>query len=443
MTLHRCWFALVVIAFIADAASAHFLFVRIRPPAESGRYAEVYFSDQAEAGDPRFVAKIAHTKLWVQAKPGEFEPLRVQASADRLRALLPATGSLAVVGECTYGVIGKKPFLLRHYPKAFAGSHHDLRAMQPKKEIPFEILYCGTDKIVQFIATRNGKPIPNATLIAVGKDLKDHKLTANDMGVASWTPPGSGHYAVYMTQTLKEAGVYEGKKYDEIREFATFAFAWPLDTTGADSKAVQLFQEAIAARASWSDFPGFEADVKAIVDGRPWKGRATVSAKGDVDFDMIGDDPARDWVKEQLESMALHRIARPASGKAPVLRFADGDTDHPLGRLVIFEGGSMASTYRVKDRQISVVNRAMGKTNMTITIIENDINAEKKFLPRSYTVHYWNAKTGELQRSETIQNRWTRLASWDLPTMLSVVTASAAGQSVKTMTLTNHRLLKK
>ena len=79
---------------------------------------------------------------------------------------------------------------------------------------------------------------------------------------------------------------------------------------------------------------------------------------------------------------------------------------------------------------------------MTITVLDNDLNADKKFLPRSYTVQYWNAGNGQLQRSETIQNRWTRLGSWDLPTQLTMLTASSAGQQIKSMTLSQHRLLK-
>src|SRR3954471_19398312 len=84
-------------------AKAHFLFVRILPPAEGGRAAEVYFSELAEAGDPRFVDKIASTKLWLQTEPGKFESLKVHKTADRLRAWLPASGNMAVVGSCTYG----------------------------------------------------------------------------------------------------------------------------------------------------------------------------------------------------------------------------------------------------------------------------------------------------------------------------------------------------
>src|SRR5947209_8122412 len=114
-------------------ASAHFLFVRILPPAEGGRYAEVYFSDEATAGDPRFIDKIAQTRLWLQTKPGSFQPLTVHKASDRLRALVPANGSAAVIGECTYGVLArpkKTPFLLRHYPKAIAGRSIELQALQ-------------------------------------------------------------------------------------------------------------------------------------------------------------------------------------------------------------------------------------------------------------------------------------------------------------------------
>src|SRR5207302_11192608 len=100
------------------------LFIKIGPPAEAGRAAEVYFSELAEAGDPRFIDKIAQTKLWLQQTPGQFRPLKVHKGADRLRAPVPPSGSLAVVGSCEYGVLARPKqtaFLLRHFPKAVAG----------------------------------------------------------------------------------------------------------------------------------------------------------------------------------------------------------------------------------------------------------------------------------------------------------------------------------
>ena len=42
--------AAAALLLTADGARAHFLFVRLGPPAEGGRRAEVYFSEYAEAG---------------------------------------------------------------------------------------------------------------------------------------------------------------------------------------------------------------------------------------------------------------------------------------------------------------------------------------------------------------------------------------------------------
>jgi len=438
--------ALLMILTGAASAQAHFLFVRILPAAEGGRFSEVYFSDQADAGDPRFIDKIASTQLWLQTEPGKFTPLKVHQAADRLRALVPSSGGFAVVGKCTYGVLAraKQPaFLLRHYPKAVAGDSAAIATLQPKGEIPFEIQIRPDSAGLEFTALRKGKPLPNAVFHWVAVDLKGASFKADEQGKARWTPPAPGAFAVYTGQTLAEAGAHQGAKYDEIREFTTLAFTWPLDAKGADPEAAALFQEAMAARAAWKGFPGFSADIAARVDGRPWKGTVTISAKGTVELTME-DEAVTPWIQEQLDSLVMHRIARPqgTQEKAAPVRFADADRDHPLGRLLLFEGGKFASSYRVKDKQLLVVNRHLGKVNMTITVLDNDKNKEGQFLPRSYTVQYWDAATGQLQRTETIQDRWTRVGAWDLPTLHQVVTSSSAGQSMKMMNLSWHELLK-
>src|SRR5262249_24597573 len=87
-------------AFVSTQAQAHFVFINTRPPAEAGRVAEIYFNDSATAGDPKLIDKIAHTKLWLRTGPGQFRELKVHKAADRLRAFVPSTGSLAIVGEC-------------------------------------------------------------------------------------------------------------------------------------------------------------------------------------------------------------------------------------------------------------------------------------------------------------------------------------------------------
>jgi hypothetical protein len=452
MIITRLFVAAAVLpALLSIPAEAHFLFVRILPPAEGGRAAEVYFSELAEAGDSRFVDKIAHTQLWLQSTPGKFDPLKVLKVQDRLRAWLPYSGSVVVVGECRYGVLARPnqtSFLLRHFPKAIAGNPDELNKMQPHGKLPLEMTATIDDDGLHFVVLRQGKPVPHAELVTVDAELSNVKLTADKKGRAKWKPPVPGAYSVYTSLRSKEAGKADNKPYEEIRDFATISFTWPLERKDADPGAVALFEEALEARAMWKDFPGFRAAIAGNLDGRRFEGTVTIDAKGKVEFsdsDPSAEESTAPWVQDQLESIVLHRLAAPAREEPrpkPVLRFADARNDHPLGRLLIFDGGRFASSYRVKDKQIFVVNRHVGKENMTITVLDNDRNKEGLFLPRSYTVQYWEAATGDLKRTDTVQECWQRIDKWDLPAGCTATQATATGLSVRSFTLTKHELLK-
>jgi hypothetical protein len=426
-------------------ASAHFLFVRITPPAEGGRAAEVFFSDRAEAGDPSFVDKIAHTKLWVQAAPGAFQPLTVRAGTDRLRAPLPGAHSLVVIGACDYGVLTRKiPFLLRYFPKALAGKAEDLNRMQPSDKVPLEITARIGEDGIRLTALRDGKPVAGAEFhTATAGNTKTPALKADDQGVALWKPSGPGDYSLYTSFISQSPGTRGGKKYAEIRDFATLAFTWPL-SKAPDPAAVKLFQEALAARAHWEGFPGFSAHIRGHMDGHAFSGPVSIDAAGTVNA-AVKDEAAQSWVQGQLESIVLHRgagsNARSTGKTDPPVHFADSDLDHPLGRLLIFEGGRFASSYRIRDKQIVVVNRHMGKENMTITVLDNDRTPEGRFLPRSYTVQYWDAATGSLKRTETVQERWLRLGSWDLPAAHTLTIASGTGLTTRSFLLSKQQLL--
>ena len=101
----------------------------------------------------------------------------------------------------------------------------------------------------------------------------------------------------------------------------------------------------------------------------------------------------------------------------------------------------MASSYRIKDRQILVVNRRMGNRNMTITVLDNETNLDGDVLPHSYVVQYWDAATGRLLSTETIQERWQRVAQYDLPAMHSILTASDGGLSVRSVRFSKPHVL--
>jgi hypothetical protein len=442
MKLRRQLLALVLVGSFCPCASAraHFLFIRIGEPAEAGRTVEVYFSEKAEAGDPRFIKKVAGAVLTLQTAPGKFQPLTVRQGADRLRAYLPAAGPVSVTGFLEYGVLKRETsFLLRYYPKALSGDAVSLRALRPRPQTPLEIDASFEGDHVALTLLRDGKPVPAAQFTTVDDDLANEELKADSAGKAIWKPPSPGFYCIYTKSVLKTPGEWKGTPYSEIREFATLAFRWPLARTDADPEAVKGFQRALAARATWEQFPGFSADVSGSVDGRAFSGKATVAASGDVSVEL-DENVVTPWVEEQLHSIVNHRLPVPKEGGPPVLRFGDRDASHPLGRLLIFDGGQFASSYRVLDDRITVVNRHLGNQNMTITVLDDLRNAEGKQLPQSYTVQYWKTDDGVLERTESVSNRWTRVGRYDLPSSLTVTTASKAGLAVRSIQFAKHQL---
>ncbi|HEY4312230.1 MAG TPA: DUF3386 family protein [Pirellulales bacterium] len=436
---------LAALNLTATVAQAHFLFVRILPAAEAGRAAEVYFSEKADAGDPRYIDKVASTKLWLQSATGDPQELAVSKATDRLRAHLPLSGSVEVFGLLNYGVLARPqqtPFLLRHYPKAVSGKPDELNHITMQGQSRFEFVPHFDGDQVLLTVLHDGKPQPRVTVNTIDVNLVGDELTTDDQGHVAFKPPAPGVYSVYTQHVDKIPGDHNGKQYDEVREFATLTFAWPLSRTDADPEAVKLFEEAVAARAQWKDFPGFTATVDGNIDGRPVAGDVTVTADGSVTIEAA-DEPTAAWVREQLESIIRHRVASEASPDAsrPVLRFADENVDHPLGRLLEFDGGQFASSYRVRDRQIMVVNRHFGEQDMTITVLDNERTADDHFLPRSYTVQYWDAKDGHLDRTESVQDRWRRVGEFDLPQSHAVTTATSHGLTVRTFSLSAHKLL--
>jgi len=307
---------------------------------------------------------------------------------------------------------------------------------------PIELVGTFEPNRVVLTALLDGQPLPNTRIDIVDADLAGEELTTDAEGKVTFEPSSPSLYCAYVGHTLPIAGEHRGKAYKEIRQFATLSFDWPLVATAPDEEAVALFEEALAARAAWQDFTGFTAEIAGDLEGRPFSGKVTIAADGAVEVDLGEDAAMADWIDDQLESITMHRAASQAPSAErpkPVLRFADSQTDHPLGRLLQFDGGHFASSYRVKDKQLLPVNRVNDGQNMTITVLDNERNAEGKFLPHIYVVQYWDETTGEPNRTETVRDRWTRVGAWDLPVDHTVTTASADGFSVRSFQLSKHQ----
>jgi hypothetical protein len=219
--------------------------------------------------------------------------------------------------------------------------------------------------------------------------------------------------------------------------------AFAEEKTQADPAATKLLADARAARASWEKFPGFRAAVEINLAGKVAIGTVEVSPKGKVTVEAPDASPeAVKWAREELAQTVSHRLDNAASLDTPCA-FVDDNAHHPLGRAIHVLSDEFHSSYRVRERQIIEVNRHMKEGHFTITVMENRLNKEKKFLPISYVVASWDGKEA-LTSSASYHHTWERVGDFDLPATLLVVTArsGAPQEEARSLKLSKQELMK-
>jgi len=191
----------------------------------------------------------------------------------------------------------------------------------------------------------------------------------------------------------------------------------------ADAGATKLLADARAARARYHEFPGFSADIAINRDGKVTRSQVEVSKTGKVTLKM-DNNIAEKWAKHTLTSLIEHRLSNGPDTETPCA-FVDDDTHHPLGRAIRVLNDEFHSSYRIRDRQVIVVYRQVPGSRFAITVLENRVTKENKFLPTHYVVNTWDAKTNALSRSETFHQTWQRVGAFDLPKETLTVRATA------------------
>jgi uncharacterized GH25 family protein len=441
----------------AAPARAHFVWLLPTEPGAKEPGVRLVFSDTLKPDRPELLKKVAHTKLFARDQDGTEVPVKAVEGADALDVALPAGKFYSVAGVCRYGVSthgGSEPFLLNYYPKAFVGLATKPRAkaiVEPCDVLPLEIMPEVYAEVPALRVLWRGKPLAGAevVLLVPGEDKPVEGMTGADGTFPLKEPKKAGLYGARARHVEKKAGELDGKKYTEVRHYATLVVRAPApraaagaatsDKPAADAAATKLLADARAARATWENFPGFSADVEVNLDGQVTRGQVEVSAKGEVTL-KLEKGAAAEWARPTLRSIVGHRLDSSADLDTPCA-FADDNAHHPLGRAIRVLNDEFHSSYRIRDRQVIVVNRSLRDTRFTITVMENRLNAEKKFLPVSYVVNTWATEGGALRSSASHHQTWQRVGAFDLPRTASVVTASAGKLEARGLKLSNFRLL--
>jgi uncharacterized GH25 family protein len=441
--------SLVVLLLAAPLARAHFIWI---VPDKDGASAQVVFSDGPKPDDPKLLAKIAKTDVFARSADGKTTNVKWTEGKD---AYLVTSANkqkwLGLAAVCRYGVTqrGKaEPFLLNYYAACVIPAKETAYADKTWEQLPLQFVRLDATR---FQVVWQGKPLADAEVAieAPGEDKgQETKADAKGMVTVSATKPGL--YGLRARHVEAKGGDLDGKTYKEVRHYSTLVVHLDAAETKADPAATRLLAEARAMRAVWRDFPGFTADVEVNFDGKIGKGTAHVAAGGkDVTIDGL-DKAFEPWARRELESIVNHRLPGSSERETPCA-FADTIENHPLGRAIRVLNEELHSSYRVRGKEIVVVNRTMKDRRFTITVLESMTNKEGKFLTTSFVVDYWNLETNDLVRSDAVSQTWQRVGAFDLPGTTRAITArgkSFAGDVAKedaftgkSLTLTNHKLL--
>lgn len=216
--------AILATSVLAENASAHFPFLVPDGPNKG----KAVFSDTLKPdnlGVP--VDKIAGAKL-VVLDNGKATDLAWthDKTANCYTFEVPGSGSRIVVGTVDYGVLQRgdaKPFRLHYYPKAIFGDIPAEKTATVGDRVPLELVPIIDGSKLRFKALAGGKPVAKAevTVLVPGEE-KPKVVNTDETGL---TPAFDkmGTYGAQTRQVEAKAGEQDGKKYEEVRHYATLA----------------------------------------------------------------------------------------------------------------------------------------------------------------------------------------------------------------------------
>ncbi|MEO2088403.1 MAG: DUF4198 domain-containing protein [Gemmataceae bacterium] len=215
----RIILATTVLALAAVTANAHFVFV---VPAKDAKSVTVVFSEDTEPDEAVDIGKVAGLKLTGRFAGGKEAAVECKAGKHSLTAELAQADPQCVYGTVTYGLMSKKdakPTLLVYHPKAvFAGCDPKFAVIGEKAVL--EVVQTTAAGKTKFQLLAQGKPAAEAEGSVLLPDGKKEKVKTDKDGYTADFDQ-TGRYAVWLRQVETKAGEHDGKKYEEVRHYAT------------------------------------------------------------------------------------------------------------------------------------------------------------------------------------------------------------------------------
>ncbi len=227
-----------------------------------------------------------------------------------------------------------------------------------------------------------------------------------------------------------------------------------------ENQAQELFRAAYENRYTWdSDFPGIEADVAVTLNGNSRTGAARINPDLSVEVTMsvpqtierttklpsgeektVTVDEGQEWLTNQLKDVVTHRKRKTfeeAHGKSG---FSLGASDDTGAVEIMVTGDSMGSNYKVRDKQISMVSRVMGRIGFVINHLAK-LDTGEGYISTAYSAVFRNPQTDEIVRQAKFDETYKKIGNYYFMTKQVVHSNEQSEQKTYEIEFSHIRLL--
>lgn len=222
--------------------------------------------------------------------------------------------------------------------------------------------------------------------------------------------------------------------------FLSLLLVIPAPAGRLNGDANRFVADALAAEATWRGFPGFVANLEIKCNGKVGHGRVVVQESGRLFVEHV-PEVHRAWAAQHLGSVIRQRLRKDGMTDKTWMFVKLRDDRDPLGQAVYRTDAPFDSCLWILDQRVHAVETRCCEHKQRLTTLKTERNADKKHLPVVQVLHRWDARTSKLEATETTLITWQRVACFDLPASIQVLSVGVAGEpAITRIVLTRHQL---
>lgn len=220
--------SITLVLAATQVASAHFPWLEVKRGSGNEAALHCYFGEGPGDADGELISYVLKAKVWRVPGRGDAAELSLEKGKDSLEAPLEESQVDSIfVLKHDLGVMnrGDADFLLRYYsktgpsPTSWAWKRAKTEKLQDLNVTPSI-----SDGELEVAVTFNGEPVKDSEVTLYRVSGEDVKLSTNESGIATHKLDSNGINAVRAKHIEKRSGEVDGKKFDDVRHFATVTF---------------------------------------------------------------------------------------------------------------------------------------------------------------------------------------------------------------------------